>query len=252
MEHHADDAAVRAAIESLRAAVDASPDNPALLASLAQLLLAAGEAGAAIDVASRLLSADPGNGTGVEVLAAATAALTGADPSTAAQRPADHEEFATAMAGSSDPSGRDEIDGLLEELLEQETRDTVLLIHVAGLDAVKARLETSFLGPIRNPALVDYYGASLRGGLLLYGPPGCGKTFVARAVAGELGARFVSVGLHEVLDMYLGNSERQLHQCSNRPAPTHRRCCSSTSSTPWARSAAGCVAMRCATSSPSS
>jgi SpoVK/Ycf46/Vps4 family AAA+-type ATPase len=56
------------------------------------------------------------------------------------------------------------------------------------------------------------YGKSLRGGLLLYGPPGCGKTFIARATAGELGARFVSVGLSDVLDMYLGQSERNLHE----------------------------------------
>jgi SpoVK/Ycf46/Vps4 family AAA+-type ATPase len=52
----------------------------------------------------------------------------------------------------------------------------------------------------------------MRGGLLLWGPPGCGKTFLARAVAGELGARFVNVGLHQTLDMWLGNSEKQLHE----------------------------------------
>ncbi|MGH9388057.1 MAG: ATP-binding protein [Vicinamibacteria bacterium] len=56
------------------------------------------------------------------------------------------------------------------------------------------------------------YAKSLRGGLLLYGPPGCGKTFIARAVAGELGARFMNVGLSDVLDMWLGESERKLHE----------------------------------------
>jgi SpoVK/Ycf46/Vps4 family AAA+-type ATPase len=45
---------------------------------------------------------------------------------------------------------------------------------------------------------------------LLYGPPGCGKTFVARALAGELGARFATVSLADVLDMWLGQSERNL------------------------------------------
>ncbi len=47
--------------------------------------------------------------------------------------------------------------------------------------------------------------------MLLWGPPGCGKTFVARALAGELGAAFVHIGLHDVLDMYFGNSEQRLH-----------------------------------------
>src|SRR5262245_4364317 len=65
---------------------------------------------------------------------------------------------------------------------------------------------------MRSPELRQMYGKSLRGGLLLYGPPGCGKTFLARAVAGELGANFYAVGLHEVLDMWLGQSEHNLHE----------------------------------------
>jgi SpoVK/Ycf46/Vps4 family AAA+-type ATPase len=87
---------------------------------------------------------------------------------------------------------------------------------------VKRRLNTSFLGPMRNPELRAMYGKSLRGGLLLYGPPGCGKTFLARAVAGELQARFFAVGLHEVLDMWLGKSEQNLHaifETARRHAP---------------------------------
>jgi SpoVK/Ycf46/Vps4 family AAA+-type ATPase len=77
---------------------------------------------------------------------------------------------------------------------------------------IKRRLELTFFGPMRDPALRDAFRASLRGGLLLYGPPGCGKTFVARAIAGEIGARFVAVGLHDVLDMWMGNSEKRLHE----------------------------------------
>ena len=46
---------------------------------------------------------------------------------------------------------------------------------------------------------------------MLYGPPGCGKTFLARAIAGELEARFVPVTLHDTLDMWMGQSERNLH-----------------------------------------
>lgn len=87
---------------------------------------------------------------------------------------------------------------------------------------VKARLEAAFLAPMRNPELQRYYRKSLRGGLLLYGPPGCGKTFLARAVAGELGAQFFNVGLSDVLDMWLGNSEQNLHEAfaaARRAAP---------------------------------
>ena len=87
-------------------------------------------------------------------------------------------------------------------------RPTATLADVAGMDAVKKRLNSAFLAPLRNPELRRLYGKSLRGGLLLYGPPGCGRTFIARATAGELHAKFVSVGLSDVLDMWLGESER--------------------------------------------
>jgi SpoVK/Ycf46/Vps4 family AAA+-type ATPase len=78
------------------------------------------------------------------------------------------------------------------------------------MTAVKQRLEVAFLGPMRNPELARLYGKSLAGGLLLYGPPGCGKTFVARAVAGELGARFYAVSLADILDHYLGDTEKNV------------------------------------------
>ncbi|HEX5918231.1 MAG TPA: ATP-binding protein, partial [Nocardioides sp.] len=83
---------------------------------------------------------------------------------------------------------------------------------VGGLTEVKKRLEASFLAPLRNPELRALYGKSLRGGLLLYGPPGCGKTFLAKAVAGELGASFLHVSLADVLDMYIGQSERNVKE----------------------------------------
>lgn len=91
-------------------------------------------------------------------------------------------------------------------------RPTITLADVAGLEDVKRRLNIAFLAPMRNPEMMKLYGRSLRGGLLLYGPPGCGKTYIARAIAGELGARFLPVGLSDVLDMWLGNSEKNLHE----------------------------------------
>lgn len=96
-------------------------------------------------------------------------------------------------------------------IIELEVPD-VRLDDVGGLEEVKRRLRTSFLAPLENPELREMYRKSLRGGLLLYGPPGCGKTFLARALAGELGANFYAMGLHDVLDMWLGQSERNLHE----------------------------------------
>ncbi len=103
-----------------------------------------------------------------------------------------------------------------------EAPGAVRLADVGGMQDVKDRLEAAFLAPMRNPELRKLFGKSLRGGLLLYGPPGCGKTFIARAVAGELGASFMSVSLSDVLDMYIGQSEQNVHdvfQTARRKAP---------------------------------
>jgi len=89
---------------------------------------------------------------------------------------------------------------------------SLTLADVAGMTEVKQRLEAAFLAPMRNPELRKLYGKSLRGGLLLYGPPGCGKTFIARAVAGELGARFIAVSFADIIDMFVGQSERNIHE----------------------------------------
>jgi len=61
-------------------------------------------------------------------------------------------------------------------VVEDIERPGVRLADVGGMQQVKERLELSFLGPMRNPQLAEAFGKSLSGGLLLYGPPGCGKT----------------------------------------------------------------------------
>ena len=100
--------------------------------------------------------------------------------------------------------------------------DGVTFEDVGGLQEVKRRIELAFLAPLRQPDLYRAYGRSIHGGLLLYGPPGCGKTHIARATAGEVGARFTSIGLVDVLDMWIGESEKRLHELfenARREAP---------------------------------
>jgi AAA+ superfamily predicted ATPase len=112
--------------------------------------------------------------------------------------------------------------GIEEAFAFSAERAGLTLADVAGMAEVKARLEAAFLAPMRNPELRKLYHKSLRGGLLLYGPPGCGKTFVARAVAGELGARFITVSFADLIDRYVGQSERNIHHLfdvARRSAP---------------------------------
>ena len=102
------------------------------------------------------------------------------------------------------------------------SRPGTTLDDVGGLVDVKKRIERSFLAPMRNPDLQRAFGKAAGGGLVLWGPPGCGKTFLARALAGELGANFYEIGLDEVLDMWIGNSEKNLaaiFEFARRSAP---------------------------------
>ena len=86
-------------------------------------------------------------------------------------------------------------------------RETLKLDDVGGLVDVKQRIHETFLDPIAHPEIAQAFKKSLGGGLLLYGPPGCGKTYLARAIAGELGASFVTVTLADVLSKWIGESE---------------------------------------------
>ena len=79
------------------------------------------------------------------------------------------------------------------------------------MDAVKKEIEMKIIKPLMHPDLYKAYGKKVGGGILLYGPPGCGKTFIAKATAGQVKARFINVSLNDILDMWIGNSEKNLH-----------------------------------------
>ncbi|MGE3166599.1 MAG: AAA family ATPase [Planctomycetota bacterium] len=82
---------------------------------------------------------------------------------------------------------------------------------VVGLEDVKRAIRLKIIAPFQKQEIFSAFGRKAGGGILLYGPPGCGKTFLARATAGECQARFVIVGIHDVLDKYYGESEKFVH-----------------------------------------
>jgi SpoVK/Ycf46/Vps4 family AAA+-type ATPase len=215
-------------IDSLRRAVDGAPDDVALRLHLAELLLSAGKVDDAIAQCATALSKDPASAPARALM---VRAMTPGQPA-----PDEPEAPAADPGGFNWSAAEHEVSGIAAPMFvtaedEQAEPATsawevenagISLADVGGMRVVKDRLEAAFLAPMRNPELRKLYGKSLRGGLLLYGPPGCGKTFIARAVAGELGARFVSVGLADILDMYIGNSERniaELFRLVRREAP---------------------------------
>ncbi len=236
-------------IRSLRAAVAAAPDDVPLRLHLASLLLDAHLTDEAITHIAAALQRDPGSDEARALMARAVSAPVtppraehpGGSQESPARPDGDavlgprtdefdwqaaEQELADIVPPMFVTSGPERAAGDLADLdsgpaFDVET-STVRLADVGGMAEVKERLEAAFLAPLRNPELCRLYGKSLRGGLLLYGPPGCGKTFIARAVAGEMGARFLSVSLADVLDMYVGQSERNLRDIfdtARRAAP---------------------------------
>lgn len=90
-------------------------------------------------------------------------------------------------------------------------RSDVKFVNVGGLDGLKDQINKKIVLPLQRPDLYQAYGKKVGGGILMYGPPGCGKTFLAKATAGEVDAGFLAIGIHDVLDMWIGKSERNLH-----------------------------------------
>jgi len=96
------------------------------------------------------------------------------------------------------------------DLLVAPAQEPVTFEDVGGLDHVKKQMHRRIILPFKKPSLFQRFKRRAGGGILLFGPPGCGKTLLARAVAGECDAEFFNVAISDVLDMWMGESERKL------------------------------------------
>jgi len=234
-------------INALTAALAANPNDFGIRLHLASLLLDSGDAPAALEHYTAALASDPANLDALKGAAAAaerageparaegyrrlieslgdTAARNAAPlPSNPpmekhAENPASPEpRRLRVIQGGTNGSPESDYEVDLER-----AAPGITLKDVGGMEQVKRRLDMAFLAPLRNPEVRKMYAKKLKGGLLMYGPPGCGKTYIARALAGEVKARFMNVGLSDVLDMWFGESERKLHETfetARRNAPT--------------------------------
>lgn len=91
-------------------------------------------------------------------------------------------------------------------------RERVTFDDIGGLEPVKEEIRRKIIHPLSQPELHRAYGHPAGGAILLYGPPGCGKTLLLQAVAAEAPCNYLSLGLHEIFDPYYGSTERNLHQ----------------------------------------
>ena len=157
----------------MQRAVAAAPDDHALRLHLAELLIEAGRRGEAVEHAATVLSADPGSDSARQLMARALTETQESRPGFDwTQAEDDLGEIVPPMfAGTRLPRS---------QRSRRTTRSsTMTLADVGGMTDVKKRLNAAFLAPMRNEKLRKMYSKSLRGGLLLYGPPGCGKTYIA-------------------------------------------------------------------------
>ena len=109
---------------------------------------------------------------------------------------------------SSDPLGGTAFDLGLTEM----GRPKLSFKDVGGMEALKEQIRMKIIHPLQHAELFRAYDKKIGGGVLLYGPPGCGKTLISKATAGEVKANFIALGLHQILDMWIGNSEKHMHE----------------------------------------
>ena len=243
-------------LQSLTAALQASPENTALRLSVIRLQMEAGDSGALPGLLEPLRPEDLDGGedrvTAAQACTEANLAeralefLTGDTAEERLERARallrldreaeGHEEYQAAVAANpalEDPDLAAQLkayapppeddrpklrvisndDTLAEDLhralMPEQERVTFANVH--GLDKVKEEIRRKIILPYLKPSLFQKFRKRIGGGILLYGPPGCGKTLLARATAGECNASFFNVMISDILDMYIGESERKLH-----------------------------------------
>lgn len=146
------------------------------------------------------------------------------DPTTADEQLSDQLGVSPPDATQDEDDDREVVDGRLRAAWQpsdtgpgtEVERPKTAFADVGGLEDLKEEIRMKIIHPLQHAELYRAYGKPIGGGILMYGPPGCGKTFLARATAGEIKAGFLSIGINDVLDMWIGNSEKNLHEVFER------------------------------------
>lgn len=220
--------------EHLEIILKAKPDDQASKYYLAACFYALKKGSSAIIILEELLNQDAKSGKVLLLYAKALASEGSYGPAVGSYKEAiswdpalqDEElEKCLKQPASSGPAGEANEDDQSEEFFHDPKveKPGISFKDVGGLGQVKKEIDLKIIKPLQHQALYEAYGKKTGGGILLYGPPGCGKTHLARATAGEVKAKFINVGINDVLDMWIGNSEKNLHDIFET-ARRHKPC----------------------------
>jgi transitional endoplasmic reticulum ATPase len=224
-----EDGLVDEAEAEFRAALRLDPDDRAARMGLVNVFRAQNKLSAALVVLEEEVRAGRG-GSEVQLLLARLLLETGEtqrarqayEAATAADPDAADVELAARLGGVRAGPAPESASARAENEIAHVERPGVRFADVGGMEKVKEEIGIKIIHPLRHPEMYKAYGRKTGGGILMYGPPGCGKTHLARATAGEVDATFISVGIHEVLEMWIGQSERNLAELfaqARRQAP---------------------------------
>ena len=209
--------------DELERALLANPFSAQLRSQYAQLLLEQGEVEAALGQFELILKQSPTDAT-AQVGSALALLRTGRE-SEALQR---YAAARNSPGFVSDPTLEERIEKArpaqpvrlsvvqggradnVATLALPPTRERIRFADIAGLEDLKRTVRLHIIEPFLKPGIFAKFKKRAGGGVMLYGAPGCGKTMLARAVATECDAEFISVGISDVLNMWIGESERQL------------------------------------------
>src|SRR5882724_7970044 len=202
--------------EELERALLSNPFSAELRSEYAQLLVGLDESEAALAQFELILAQSPNNaaahvsaalvllrlGRESEALQRYAAArnIPGfvADPTLEARleraKPAQSTRFSVVQGGRSDT---------VVNFTAPPTRERIGFADIAGLEELKRTVRLQIIEPFLKPGVFAKFKKRAGGGVLLYGPPGCGKTMIARAVATECNAEFMSIGIADVLSMWI-------------------------------------------------
>lgn len=90
-------------------------------------------------------------------------------------------------------------------------KSTITFKDVVGMDKQKKIIHDNIILAIRKPDLLKAYGKKLGLGVIFYGPPGNGKTYLVNAIGGETGSNVIIAAINQIVDMYAGNTEKNMH-----------------------------------------